>query len=158
MMAQVLRKIPPINKMMITGREASARRPSATEDVLDAMTQYGLRSQEKLLSSLEDDKQRGQPRVIASGDHVARGRLGRSQVTAETKGELSREDVHDILQGYARPTRGWARSCRLSERVARRTTLQQRPQGNASGGLASVHDYKIKDKKKARPSNRRKCI
>ncbi len=39
----------------------------------------------------------GQPRVIASGDHVARTTWTR-QETAETKGELSRE-LRDILQG-----------------------------------------------------------
>ncbi len=51
------------------------------------------------MSSLEDDKITGQLRAIASGDHVARGRLGRSRETAETKGELSCVKTHDFLQG-----------------------------------------------------------
>ncbi len=50
--------------------------------------------------------------------------------TAETS-ELSREDVHDILQACKTYTR-MARSCRLTaERVARH--LRAAPAGNASG-------------------------
>ncbi len=36
---------------------------------------------------------------VASGDHVARVTALEAKETAETEGELSREDVHDILQG-----------------------------------------------------------
>ncbi len=36
--------------------------------------------------------------LAASGDHVARGRLDEAKETAELKGELSREDVHDICK------------------------------------------------------------
>ncbi len=49
-------KIPPINKMMIIGQRSKRPKTVATEDVLDAMTHMGLRSQEKLLSSLEDEQ------------------------------------------------------------------------------------------------------
>ncbi len=38
--------------------------------------------------------------------------LDEAKETAETKGELSREDVHDILQGIQ--TTRMARSCRLT--------------------------------------------
>ncbi len=55
MMAQVLRKIPPINKMMINWAEKQA--PEDQErGRIDAMTQYGLRSQEKLFVESEDYK------------------------------------------------------------------------------------------------------
>ncbi len=49
MMAQVLRKIPPINKMMINWQK-QAPEDRLPEDGMDAMTQYGLRSQEKPMS------------------------------------------------------------------------------------------------------------
>ncbi len=57
--------------------------------------------------------------------------------------------MHDILQGMQDPHEGWPRSCRDSQRsVARRTPCGQRPQGNASGGLASAGDLaKIKERK-----------
>ncbi len=70
--------------------------------------------------------------------------MDEAKETRETKGELSREDVHDILQGMQRPTRGWpAVGDFTAERVARRTP----PAGNARkaipGGLASVGDSEV---------------
>ncbi len=48
--------------------------------------------------SLRTSKTTGQPRVIASGDHVAReDDWTEAKETAETKRAKSREDVHDIL-------------------------------------------------------------
>ncbi len=45
----------------------------ATEDVLDAMTNAGLRSQEKLFVESEDEQeQRDSPRSCASGDILRR--------------------------------------------------------------------------------------
>ncbi len=126
---------------------------------MDTMTQYGLRSQEKLLSKSEGRaRATGQPRVIASGDHVE-GRLERSKGGRRSQGELSREDVHDILQGAARPTR-MARSCRLTaERVAL-THLRQRPQGQCVWRF-SVRDgdlAKSKTKRKGKAEHHPKCI
>ncbi len=54
MMAQVLRN-PLINKMILIGEQAPEDR-QATEDVLDAMTQYGVEELRELLSSLRTSK------------------------------------------------------------------------------------------------------
>ncbi len=114
------------------------------------MTQYGLRSQEKLCRSLRTSKS-SRTTNCASGDHVGDDLNEAKEETAETKGELSRENVHDILQGM-QDLRGWPAVGAHSGRVARRT-----PTGNARkamrGGLASVGDLaKSKTKEKARPS------
>ncbi len=50
------------------------------------------------MSSLEDEQATGQPRAQA-GTMLREDDLDEAKETAETKGELSREDVHDILQG-----------------------------------------------------------
>ncbi len=72
--------------MMINWAERSKREDrQATEDVLDAMTQYRVEPREALSESEGRARATGQPRVIASGDHVARGRLGRSKEAAEIK-------------------------------------------------------------------------
>ncbi len=64
------------------------------------MTQYGVEEPREALSSLRRARATGQPRSYCKGDHVARDDLdGSFKETAETKGELSCEDVHDILQG-----------------------------------------------------------
>ncbi len=89
----------------------------------------------------------GQPRVIASGDHVARVRA-----ISQTKGE---EDVHDILQGMQDSHRGWP-AVRLTAGVKTQYSAAT-PAGNASGGLASVGDGKIKDKEKGKAEHR-ECI
>ncbi len=74
---------------------------------------------------------------------------GRSQGDRRTKGELCREDVHDILQGI----QDLALVELTAERVARHT-----PAGNAhkvSGGLASVGDLaKSKTKEKGKAEHR----
>ncbi len=56
------------------------------------------------LSSLEDEQEQ-RDNLEQGGDHKSqeRGRLGRSRETAETKGELSREDAHDILRARKYP-------------------------------------------------------
>ncbi len=49
MIAQVLRKIPLINKMMISWAEKQAPEDrQVTEDVLDTMTQYGVEEPREL--------------------------------------------------------------------------------------------------------------
>ncbi len=132
MMAGIMEN-PLINKMMINWAERLEDR-QATEDVLDAMTQQEPR--EAFVESEDEQEQRDNLELLR-GDYVARGRLGRSQLeTAETKGELSREDAHGIL----RSTMRIARSCRLTaERRSDAHPCGQRPQGNASG-IASVGD------------------
>ncbi len=52
----------------------------ATEDVLDAMTQYGVEEPERSFVESEDEQeQQDNLEVIASGDHVARTDLDGSQ-------------------------------------------------------------------------------
>ncbi len=65
---------------------------------------------------------------LLRGDHVARGRLDEAKETAETKGELSREDRRHLAR-HARPTRVMARSCRLAAelRSATHTPLRATP-------------------------------
>ncbi len=104
---------------------------------MDAMTQYGVEEQEKLLSSLRTSK--SNRFNLGMQQQVTMWRLWR-QETAETKGELSREDVHDILQGMQDTTR-MARSCRLTaERVARPHTAGNARKIIVWRGLASVGD------------------
>ncbi len=84
-----------INKMMINWAEKQApEESSSNRGRIDAMTHNtGLRSQEKLLSSLRTSSITGQPRVIKAVTMLQRGRLGRSQGEPQTKGELECEDV-----------------------------------------------------------------
>ncbi len=115
----------------------------------DTIRGWGAR---EALSSRGRARATGQPKVIASGDHVARGRLGRSQEAAETKGELSREDVHnDISQGMQDylHTR-MARSCVDSQRSVARRTLRAAPARQSSGGFSVRRrpTGKIKTKKR----------
>ncbi len=54
--------------------------------------------------SLRTSKSNGtNPRVIASGRPCCERTTDEAKENAETKGELSREDVHDILQGMQDP-------------------------------------------------------
>ncbi len=63
---------------------------------MDAMTQYGAEEPEKLVES-EEQEQRDNLELQVSGDHKLReDDLDEAEETAETKGELSREDVYDI--------------------------------------------------------------
>ncbi len=72
------------------------------------------------------------------GDHVARGRLDEVG-DRRTKGELSREDMHDILQGM-QDLRGWP-AVVDSQRARGATHTRAAPaEQYASGGLASVGD------------------
>ncbi len=110
-----------------------------------------MRSQEKLVEFEGRARATGQPRVIASGDHSCEiGRLGRSQRDrAETVGRKRVKVVHDILQGMQDPHEDGPQLQTHERSEARRTLSGQRPQGNASGGLASVA-YKLKDQERAK--------
>lgn len=101
MMAQVLRKIPLINKMMINWAEKQAPEDrQATEDVLDAMTQYGVEEpREAIVESEDEQEQRDNLELLQAVTMLTEDDMDEAKETAETKGELSREDVHDILQG-----------------------------------------------------------
>ncbi len=96
------------------------------------MTQYGVEEPREALSSLDEQEQRDKSQSYCSMAPCCETTWDEAKETAETKGELSREDVHDILQGMQDHTR--ACSCRLTaERVgATHNFCGQRPQGNAS--------------------------
>lgn len=102
MMAQakdVLKKIPIINKMMV--RWAEEQEPEdrkETEGVLDAMTQYGVTEPVKaVVESEEDAEQRQGMAVLQAMTMLTAEDLDEAKETAETKGELTREDVHEVL-------------------------------------------------------------
>lgn len=102
MMAQakdVLKKIPIINKMMV--RWAEEQEPEdrkETEGVLDAMTQYGVTEPVKaVVESDEDAEQRQGMAVLQAMTMLTAEDLDEAKETAETKGELTREDVHEVL-------------------------------------------------------------
>lgn len=95
----VLRKIPLVNKMMIGWAERQDPDDrQTTEDVIDAMTQYGVTEPVKAVVESEDDKaQRQGMDLLQAMAMLQEDNLDEAKETAETKGELSREDVHDIL-------------------------------------------------------------
>lgn len=97
----VLRRIPLINKMMIGWAEKQAPEDrQATEDVLDAMTKYGVEEpREAVVESEDEQEQRDNLELLQAVTMLTEDDMDEAKETAETKGELSREDVHDILQG-----------------------------------------------------------
>ena len=97
----VLRRIPLINKMMIGWAEKQAPEDrQATEDVLDAMTKYGVEEpKEAFVESEDEQEQRDNLELLQAVTMLTEDDMDEAKETAETKGELSREDVHDILQG-----------------------------------------------------------
>lgn len=97
----VLLKIPIVNKMMIGWAEKQAPEDrQATEDVLDAMTKYGVEEpREAVVESEDEQEQRDNLELLQAVTMLTEDDMDEAKETAETKGELSREDVHDILQG-----------------------------------------------------------
>jgi hypothetical protein len=87
--------------MMINWAEKQAPEDrQATEDVLDAMTQYGVEEpREAFVESEDEQEQRDNLELLQAVTMLREDDLDEAKETAETKGELSREDVHDILQG-----------------------------------------------------------
>ncbi len=79
MMAQVLRKISPINKMMINWAEKQAPEDrQVTGDVLDAMTQYGVEGAKRsFVESGGRARATDKSQELRAVTSVARGRLGR---------------------------------------------------------------------------------
>lgn len=104
MMAQAketLKKIPIVNKMMIGWAEKQEPEDrQATEDVLDAMTKYGVEEpKEAFVESEDEQEQRDNLELLQAVTMLTEDDMDEAKETAETKGELTREDVHDILQG-----------------------------------------------------------
>lgn len=98
---EVLRKIPIVNRMMIGWAEKQEPEDrQATEDVLDAMTKYGVEEpKEAFVESEDEQEQRDNLELLQAVTMLTEDDMDEAKETAEAKGELSREDVHDILQG-----------------------------------------------------------
>ena len=98
---ETLKKIPLVDKMMIGWAERQDPDDrQTTEDVIDAMTQYGIAEPVKaVVESDEDAEQRQGMEVLQAMTMLTAEDLDEAKETAETKGELTRDDVHDILQG-----------------------------------------------------------
>ena len=98
---ETLKKIPLINKMMV--RWAERQEPEEreqTEDVLDKMTQYGIKEPVQMVTESEDEREQRQGMgVLQAMAMLQEDDLDEAKETAETKGELTRDDVHDILAG-----------------------------------------------------------
>lgn len=98
---ETLKKLPIVNKMMIGWAEKQEPEDrQATEDVLDAMTKYGVEEpREAFVESEDEQEQRDNLELLQAVTMLTEDDMDEAKETAETKGELSREDVHDILQG-----------------------------------------------------------
>lgn len=98
---ETLKKIPIVNRMMIKWAERQEPKDrQATEDVLDAMTQYGVEEpKEAFVESEDEQEQRDNLELLQAVTMLTEDDMDEAKETAEAKGELSREDVHDILQG-----------------------------------------------------------
>lgn len=98
---ETLKKIPIVNRMMIKWAERQEPKDrQATEDVLDAMTKYGVEEpKEAFVESEDEQEQRDNLELLQAVTMLTEDDMDEAKETAETKGELSREDVHDILQG-----------------------------------------------------------
>lgn len=96
---EALRKIPLINKMMIGWAEKQEPEDrQATEDVLDAMTQYGVEEPKEAFVESEDEQaQRDNLELLQAVTMLTEDDMDEAKETAETKGELTREDVHEVL-------------------------------------------------------------
>ncbi len=130
-MAQVLRKIPPINKMMIIGREAAPEDRQVNRGRIGRNDAIRLRSQEKLLSSSEDEQEQRDNLELYNDDQERR--LGRQGDPAETKGKLCRTCMINLAR-HARPTlRMEARSRKTTTAEACKAT--HTPVGNARSNV-----------------------
>lgn len=98
---ETLKKLPIVNKMMIGWAEKQEPEDrQVTEDVLDAMTKYGVEEpKEAFVESEDEQEQRDNLELLQAVTMLTEDDMDEAKETAETKGELSREDVHDILQG-----------------------------------------------------------
>lgn len=98
---ETLKKLPIVNKMMIGWAEKQEPEDrQATEDVLDAMTKYGVEEpKEAFVESEDEQEQRDNLELLQAVTMLTEDDMDEAKETAEAKGELSRKDVHDILQG-----------------------------------------------------------
>lgn len=97
---ETLKKIPLINKMMV--RWAERQEPEEreqTEDVLDKVTQYGIKEPVQMVAESEDEREQRQGMdLLTAMTMLTEDNMDEAKDKAETD-ELTRDDVHDILQG-----------------------------------------------------------
>lgn len=103
MMAQAreaVLKIPLVNKMLINWAEKQEpEEREQTEDVLDKVTQYGIKEPVQMVTESEDEREQRQGMdLLTAMTMLTEDSLDEAKDKAETD-ELTREDVHDILQG-----------------------------------------------------------
>ena len=98
---ETLKKLPIVNKMMIGWAEKQEPEDrQATEDVLDAMTKYGVEEpKEAFVESEDEQEQRDNLELLQAVTMLTEDDMDEAKETAEVKGELNREDVHEILEG-----------------------------------------------------------
>ena len=96
---ETLKKIPLVNKMMIGWAERQEPDDrQTTEDVIDAMTQYGVTEPVKAVVESEDEQeQRDNMELLQAVAMLTEDDMDDAKDKADDKGELTREDVHEIL-------------------------------------------------------------
>ena len=97
---ETLKKIPLVNKMLINWAEKQEpEEREQTEDVLDKVTQYGIKEPVQMVTESEDEREQRQGMdLLTAMTMLTEDSLDEAKDRAETD-ELTREDVHDILQG-----------------------------------------------------------
>ena len=103
MMAQAreaVLKIPLVNKMLINWAEKQEpEEREQTEDVLDKVTQYGIKEPVQMVTESEEEaEQRHGLDLLTAMTMLTEDDMDEAKDKAETD-ELTRDDVHDILQG-----------------------------------------------------------
>ena len=96
---ETLKKLPIVNKMMIGWAEKQEPEDrQVTEDVLDAMTKYGVEEpKEAFVESEDEQEQRDNLELLQAVTMLTEDDMDEAKETAEAKGVLSREDVHEVL-------------------------------------------------------------
>lgn len=101
MMAQAreaVLKIPLVNKMLINWAEKQEpEEREQTEDVLDKVTQYGIKEPVQMVTESEDEREQRQGKdLLTAMTMLTEDSLDEAKDKAETD-ELTREDVHEVL-------------------------------------------------------------
>lgn len=98
---EVLNKMPLVNKMLVHWAEEQAPEDrKETEIVLDAMTQYGVKEPVQTVTESTDEReQQHNMELLEAMTMLTAEDLDDAKDKADDKGELTREDVHDILAG-----------------------------------------------------------
>lgn len=102
MMAQAreaVLKIPLVNKMLINWAEKQEpEEREQTEDVLDKVTQYGIKEPVQMVTESEDEQEQRQGMdLLTAMTMLTEDSLDEAKDKADDKGELTREDVHEVL-------------------------------------------------------------